>query len=167
MDAFLPKPVTRAALLDALARLLRRGAAAAAPGELARTEREPASAAALPTIEGLDLARALDLLGGDARLLERMLARFTQSFEGACAEMEALILRGELREAWIRAHGLKGAAASIGADRAAGLAGELEGRLAQGDAAGAERALAQLGPVLHDLFTRVAHALDGPGWGRG
>ncbi|MFZ5427620.1 MAG: CHASE4 domain-containing protein [Thermodesulfobacteriota bacterium] len=162
MADYLAKPVSRRALLEAASRWIRREpssgtghpAPAAYPGLPG-----PVPAADLPPLEGVDLEQALAIYEGRTDLLARILRQFPSSFRGTCAEMAAMIGRGDVKQAWMAAHGLKGAAASIAATDAAALARSLETALSAGDIDAAQKLLAELEPVLLSLMDGIGKFL--------
>lgn len=68
-----------------------------------------------PVIDGIDLARAKELLIGDPELFNEMLQMFAKENSQALAEICALINDGENAQAAKRAHKLGGQAGTVGA----------------------------------------------------
>ncbi len=87
----------------------------------------PEGSVKLPeSLPGLDLYAGLTLLGGNTALYRKLIIEFGQSQEARMAELKADIGAGELEQAGIKAHGLKGVAGNIGATTVYALARELE-----------------------------------------
>ena len=137
MDAYLAKPVGRAALAEALA------AVCAARGRGGA----PRSATGL----------ALERLGGDAALLARVRAAFVADAAPAIAALRAALAAQNAGEARRLAHRLKGGAAAAGAQTIVRLANEVERALEEGDLDRAGRDADELAAAF-ELFAR--HAPD-------
>nr|MBL8411551.1 CHASE domain-containing protein [Dechloromonas sp.] len=106
--------------------------------------------AALAEVPGLDVRAGLEILGGRKANYLHVLDLFVASHVSSVVQLRALLASGQLDEARLLAHSLKGAAASIGAEGVREAAGALE--MALRDAA----APAVIEPVL----TRFAYRLD-------
>jgi CheY-like chemotaxis protein/HPt (histidine-containing phosphotransfer) domain-containing protein len=133
MDDYLAKPVRRLELAAALERVAaHRPAAAPAP---AHARGEPAP---------VDVAAALDLVGGDASLLQEVLDILAAEWPDRRAALREAYARGDATALSRAAHGLKGACRSVAAGPAAELAGRLEAVTAGGGLDGAREALAAL-----------------------
>jgi HPt (histidine-containing phosphotransfer) domain-containing protein len=74
----------------------------------------------------LDVAQALERMEGDRELLEELAHLFTDEWPKSVAEMEAAFNKGDATLLERLAHGLKGAAANIGAKRLSAAALEME-----------------------------------------
>ena len=163
-DDHLTKPVARADLLAALARARSVAGTAVPPPSPAPS---PAPVPALPLRAAIDHAQALERLGGNAELHERVLehaAVFAATWQHSCAR--ALAERDASQLARL-AHDLKAIAGSIGAMALADAARGFEHvlgrppRLDPDSAAfiAAEGALREaLGAVLQELSARVPSA---------
>jgi CheY-like chemotaxis protein len=154
MDDDLVKPVNPAALQATLARWL-----GAAP--VTATEASSGPAAALPalgSVAGLDVAAGLEAAHGQAALYLRVLEIFLRSTEPGA--LQAALASGDCAAARQLAHSLKGAAATIGADRLREASAELEADLAAGaDMAGLADRAAALEAQLARLKSALAAAL--------
>jgi len=158
MNDYLTKPVSRRDLLESVGKWLRKSPASTegnVDASYLSDAPETASEESLPPLEGVDLGKALTIYEGRAELLTKILGQFPNSFRDACPRMRTMIDRGDVKEAWMAAHGLKGAAASIAATEAAALAKALEDALAGNDVGTAQKLLAELDPVLLSLFDRI------------
>ncbi|MRX11793.1 response regulator, partial [Pseudoduganella sp. FT25W] len=158
MNDFIAKPIDVAQLFATLTRWVtpRPEATAqdAASGQLA-----PLPPSALPAAApGLELAAALQRLGGNAGLLQRLLTRFAETQGDAMARIAAAIDSNDLSAATREAHTLKGLASNIGAVTLANAAAALEQLLAAGNRGGCSDALADLSAELAELLAHLASA---------
>ena len=74
----------------------------------------------------MDVAQALERMEGDRDLLEELARLFTDEWPKSVAEMEAAFDAGDATLLERLAHGLKGAAANVGAERLSAAASEME-----------------------------------------
>jgi GAF domain-containing protein/CheY-like chemotaxis protein len=109
MDGYLAKPLQAQELYEAIHRLCPDGADA-----------EHASA---PPV---NLEAVLGTVEGDRALLAELATLFVQDYRGRLAELRQALAAGDARSAERAAHGLKGAAASLGAVPSRQLASEVE-----------------------------------------
>jgi two-component system sensor histidine kinase/response regulator len=143
MDAHVPKPIDVEQLVATLARLALPAAAAAKTTTTTATATamtstttaaiaKPAAAAmaAMPTVpatttataagatpaaDGIDLAPALQRMGGDRAALSALLRRFAASNADTVAELRALLAEARRDEAKLLLHRLRGVAGNLGA----------------------------------------------------
>jgi HPt (histidine-containing phosphotransfer) domain-containing protein len=101
------------------------------------------SARDIPADGGIDLAAALQRLGGDQQLLRDMAQIFIEDAPGLLQQAHAAGDTGDSEQAWRAAHSLKGLAANF-SDPAAAAAQIAESALRQGDPAAIDPALAVL-----------------------
>lgn len=92
----------------------------------------------------LDRAGAMERVGGDAALLDELYDMLLEQIAAGLAEMAQAVELGQARRLERTAHSLKGAAASLGAERFRQCAGELEQIGRSGDLAPAAEALVRL-----------------------
>jgi PAS domain S-box-containing protein len=142
MDDFVAKPVVPKDLYITLLRWLSKPGVHSAPAGVRLPAAGPTPLPALPTpvaapafaslearlyaIAGLDAARGLDIVGGDANELARFLRKFALSHAGDMQAVTRHVALGELQQAKQLTHGLKGVAATLGARQVADLAAQLE-----------------------------------------
>ena len=148
MDDHIPKPIDVAVLNATLALWL--GSAEGAP-------LLPAVTGARQTTSStdIDIHAALDRMGGDQAMYNRLLGRFRDNQGDAVERLREEQSRGDSAAMLLRAHTLRGLAGNIGAVTLSRLAGELEGRLREGTAT-ANPVIKQL---LDDLDKAQAAAL--------
>lgn len=137
VDVFLGKPVKARELYRVLAAL---GAAPAGAAE------------ARPAGARIDARGALEMLGGNAELLERVLADFSSSEAGTAGAVEEMIRAGRLEEAGHRVHSAKGTAMVLGLEGFVQAAAEIERALREGDREGSRMLLV---PFARELAAAV------------
>lgn len=77
-------------------------------------------------IEGIDVARGLGLCAGNEELYGRLLLRFQQTLQQVPQQIERALTSMAHHEAVLLVHGLRGAAANLGATRCSTLCAQLE-----------------------------------------
>ena len=105
------------------------------------TDRDATSVETLPI---LDRSGALERVGGDEDLLNELLSMLLEQARTGLADLAQAIREGDARGVERGAHSLKGAAASLGAERFRQRAWELETIGRSGDLAAAPAALKRL-----------------------
>jgi two-component system sensor histidine kinase/response regulator len=115
--------------------------------------------AALPVIEGLDLAQAMRRMGGNAKLIRKLMGRFSETQAGTMERIQAAIAQRDMETATREAHTTKGLAGNIGATRLLAKAGDLEGALKHGDSDALTPALDAMEAELASLLSHMAAAL--------
>ncbi|MES2075004.1 MAG: response regulator [Pseudomonadota bacterium] len=185
MNDFIAKPIDVAQLFTTLARWIKPSQPAAAeplaggredgqplaqargqapaPGRPDAPEQAAAAAAAeppLPAIPGLRMEAALQRVGGNVKLMRKLLARFVETQIDAMARIAEAVEANDLAAATRHAHTVKGLAGNIGAAGMADSAARVEQMLAQGVMEGRERALADMARELSELTTSIALAMN-------
>jgi len=144
MDGYLAKPIKAEALTAALQGLLD-GTSAVSPA---------------PSVPPIDLAQALDDLGGEKALLEDITALFLADAPVSIDQLRTAIARGDAGQTREIAHSLKGAVAALGATTAYAIAAELEAMGHAGDLQGAAAVLHRLDDEIHAIAAFFAE----PDW---
>ncbi|OGB30201.1 MAG: hypothetical protein A3F78_04715 [Burkholderiales bacterium RIFCSPLOWO2_12_FULL_61_40] len=113
----------------------------------------------LPAIAGLDLNLAMRRMGGNAKLMRKLIARFAETQADAMARIQQAMDRRDLDTATREAHTTKGLAGNIGATQLLARAGAVESLLkaAQWDAL--PQALDAMAQELTGLLAQIAQAL--------
>ncbi|NHZ35849.1 response regulator [Massilia rubra] len=147
MNDYLSKPIEPAILYTVLAEWIRPDPTRVPPPAAP----EPAGGEAPAHLPGIDVAAAMARLGHNGPLLTRLLAMFAKDFAASGAAIEQALGKGELEQAGLLVHKIKGAAGNLSAQDLYRAAGELEERLMARDGAVA----AQLLPAFLALFNEV------------
>ena len=146
MDDYLSKPVEESELMRVLARWLPHHAEAdAAASDVESGERQDA----MVELPGVDVATALARMNGKTALLWQLLDGFRQRHAQAATRLREMIANGQAQAALDLAHTLKGAAATLAAQRIADAALRVESALRRQENADAE--LAELAAALAQL----------------
>jgi two-component system, sensor histidine kinase and response regulator len=127
MNDHLAKPIDPDKLFDALLRWIpARTAAPSTPrAPVVTAEKPPADSAPLE-IPGIDTQSALKRTGGNRQRYVSLLRRFSESQVGAVGGIRAALVAKDSATAQRTAHSLKGAAANLGANALATVAGNAE-----------------------------------------
>jgi len=128
MNDYITKPIDPDTLYNALSQWMRGtdGATEHAATASAADHAPPAATAALP---GIDLAAALERLGGHSALLSRLLSLFVQDFGASLQHIQHAMDDGDLLRAAQLVHKIKGAAGNLSATELYETASALENRL--------------------------------------
>jgi len=145
MDGYISKPIQSEELYQAIDRLLEPGPKAAV-------------GKAGPRPEVLDRKEALQRVGGDEMLLKELARLFLDTYPKQLAELRSALASRDAAALRCAAHGLKGAAGTLGGKDAFAAAMQVESLARAGDLTGAqqacaslEEALANLQPILAEL----------------
>ena len=130
MDAYVAKPLLRRELLAAIRRLT--GSSPAAPGKAA------------PGRAALDEARLLERVGGDRRVLAKLVRIFRPDARRLRTRIRVAVAKGDPRGLRDAAHALKGSVSNFAAPAATAAASRLQEIGDSGDLAAAKAALAVL-----------------------
>ena len=156
MNDFIAKPIDVAQLYTTLARWVKvknpDAAATAAPTPAEET---------LPAIPGLKMEAALQRMGGNVKLMRKLLGRFVETQMDVMARIADAIENNDLAAATREAHTAKGLAGNIGAGGVADSAARLEHMLSQGVTAGRDETIAAMAGELEEVICAIVLALDG------
>ncbi|NVZ09114.1 PAS domain S-box protein [Allochromatium humboldtianum] len=125
---FLAKPVELEHLVERLLRRVGARVSASAPPEHEpdATDRSESSAPLPSPVPGIDPERLAQLTQGDPALTRRLLCRFLSDIDDIPRLVQTDLAQGACASAAARLHGLRGAAANLGAMELARRAGALE-----------------------------------------
>jgi len=159
MNDFIAKPIDVAQLFTTLARWVKvknpvTAEAVAAEAPVAVDDE------ALPVIAGLRMETALQRVGGNVKLMRKLLSRFVETQIDAMHRIATAIENNDLAGATREAHTVKGLAGNIGAVGMADAAGKVEQMLAMGTTKGRDEAIVDMAGELSDLVARIAMAMD-------
>ncbi len=128
MNDFVPKPIRRPDLAGALSRWTQAvtdATNAAAPANIAPGKSEPpAEAVSAPAT--FDRGLVLELYDGDTRLLDLVINAFVADTPTTIAKLRDALQAGNAGDAHTHVHGIKGAAASAGAEALRATATDME-----------------------------------------
>ncbi|KQW87202.1 hypothetical protein ASC94_27745 [Massilia sp. Root418] len=166
MQDYVTKPIEPERLYAVLARWL--GIARLAPTQVPSPEPTLApgaaqryQAAGAPQLDGIDTARGLRHVAGNAGLYQQLLDSFRLSQRDTAAGLRAAVERGSVHEAAAAAHSLRGVAGNLGATALEGAAQALEAAFATGaDNAPSRESVAPLLAAVERELAGVAAALD-------
>ena len=113
----------------------------------------------LPAVVGLNLVQASRRMGGNNRLMRKLVNRFAQTQADAMARIHRAIADGDWETARRDAHTTKGLAGNIGATELMALAGAVEGALKLGPGDALQSALAAMEHELNVVLANIAAAL--------
>jgi len=152
MNDFISKPIDVAQLFTTLARWVK------VKNPVAAEVAEEAPDEPLPAIAGLRMEAALQRVGGNVKLMRKLLKRFVETQIDVMQRIAEAIENNDLAAATREAHTVKGLAGNIGAAAMADAAARVEQMLAQGLTAGREEAIATMDMELHEVVSRIALA---------
>jgi two-component system sensor histidine kinase/response regulator len=120
--------------------------------------RGPAPKTDLPVIPSLDLVSAMRRMGGNTKLVRKLIDRFAQTQGDAMSRIAAALARDDVDTATREAHTVKGLAGNIGATQLLASAGIVEGLLRHGSADDLPGALQRMEQELTSLLAQIASA---------
>jgi two-component system sensor histidine kinase/response regulator len=112
----------------------------------------------VPDIPGLEIDKALTRVGGNVKLLRKLIGRFGEFQADVMARIRVAIARKDLETAVREAHTVKGLAGNIGAVEMARRAAKVEGMLSRGEAEGLGAAIDAMEQELNSLIARTSAA---------
>nr|WP_229259329.1 hybrid sensor histidine kinase/response regulator [Duganella aceris] len=154
MNDYVTKPIEPERLFSMLA-----GWIPPDPGRSAAVPAAEAAQEAPPFVPGIDMAAALQRLGGNRRLLATLLDRFVADFQPTPERLLAAIEAGSLEQAALLVHKIRGAAGNLSMAELHRSAGELEQLLQAPRPGKLDEPLAAFGAALEMVIDGV-HLLD-------
>ncbi|SFU45399.1 hybrid sensor histidine kinase/response regulator [Pseudoduganella namucuonensis] len=154
MNDFIAKPIEVAQLFTTLARWIK----VRDPQRVAEAPPPPARDT-LPPIPGLKMEAALRRVGGNVKLMRKLLGRFVETQMDVMDRIAAAIDDNDLVAATREAHTCKGLAGNIGASGVADSAARLEYMLGHGVEAGRDEAIAALALELREVIGVIVAAI--------
>ena len=151
MNDHLSKPINPEALVATLLRWVQPSGRQGAP----RMD-VTASPAELPQLPGIDLAAALQQLGGKYSLLHKLLLRMRKDYRDAARQIQAELDAGNDAEAMRLAHSLKGVAATLHISQLQKAAAAIEASLAANDRQGADLLMPALLRAMEETHASLA-----------
>ncbi len=134
-------------------------AAAVLAAQGAEAAPAPAPAGAVLAVPGIDVAAALERLGGNHALLAKLLHKFAEEYAPSPARLVAAFEQGALETAAMLVHQVRGAAGNLSMPELHRTAAELEQVLLAERAAPFQEALAAFGAALETVLDGI-DALD-------
>jgi signal transduction histidine kinase/CheY-like chemotaxis protein/ligand-binding sensor domain-containing protein len=108
-----------------------------------------------PSVPGIDMAAALELLGGNRRLLASLLDRFVADFEPSPERLLSAIEHGSFEQAALLVHKIRGAAGNLSMQELHRAAGDLEQLLLSPRPGKLDEPLAAFGAALEMVIDGV------------
>jgi CheY-like chemotaxis protein/HPt (histidine-containing phosphotransfer) domain-containing protein len=152
MNDFVPKPIVKAELRDALSKWLRTDETAIS----FVTEQPASSSSAEDTAVVFDRAGVLDRLEGDIELASIVFEAFLEDIPNQIQALKGFVTSGDTAASARLAHSIRGAAANVGGDRLRNLAAEMEKAADAGDLHFVAVRMAEL----EDQFGRLREAIN-------
>ncbi|MBF0159143.1 MAG: response regulator [Magnetococcales bacterium] len=113
----------------------------------------------VPDIPGLNIGEALQRVGGNAKLLRKLLHRFNETQADVVERIKTDLNDNHIETAMRAAHTVKGLAGNIGATEMAQSAATVEGMLKRGEMEGVVAALDAMDQQLRTLLGRIVMAV--------
>ncbi|HJW72612.1 MAG TPA: response regulator [Geothrix sp.] len=151
MNDHIAKPIDVAQLFQVLAQWIKPSLGGGVPEPIG----EPPAGSGLPEIPGLNLNEALARVGGNAKLLLKLLSRFRETQADVMARIHAAMEAGDAETAIREAHTVKGLAGNIGDAVLVEYAKRVESLLKLGQSEGLTEALGDMGSALQGLLQRM------------
>ena len=155
MNDFVAKPIDVGQLFTTLARWVK-PKSSAGPVTITPVLTSPDI---LPDIPGLEIAQALQRVGGNAALLRKLLTRFHETQFDVMARIDTAIAGSDIDTATREAHTIKGLAGNIGATAMFERAATVESMLKHGEAARLPQARQAMEQELKVLLQNIATAI--------
>jgi signal transduction histidine kinase/ligand-binding sensor domain-containing protein/CheY-like chemotaxis protein/HPt (histidine-containing phosphotransfer) domain-containing protein len=162
MNDHIGKPINVNQLFSTLARWItpRHAAASVAPiAPVAAVAVAPDPAIGLHAIASLDTTAALQRVGGNVQLMNKLITRFAETQADVTQRIEAAIDVGDIPTATREAHTIRGLAGNIGATQLRAVAGEVENVLIQSRMEALAQALSAMEQELGIVITQINQAM--------
>lgn len=158
MNDHIGKPIDVNQLFFTMARWIKPKNPQAVPSDPAKPERL-ARDADLPAIANLDLNQAMRRMGGNAKLVRKLIGRFAETQADVIDRIQIAVTGGHMETATREAHTVKGLAGNIGASQLLALAGVVEGCLKHQQMEALPQALDAMAAELSALLAQIAAAI--------
>jgi two-component system sensor histidine kinase/response regulator len=115
-----------------------------------------------PDIVGLDIGKALGRVGGNVKLLRKLIGRFVETQADVMTRIKSALdnpAKPDAETATREAHTVKGLAGNIGANEMFKLAGKVEGMIKNGQTDGLPQAMDEMARELKDLLERISQGM--------
>jgi len=147
MDDYLSKPLNRSQVVSVIDGWLKKKAGTAAP--------ETATVAVSARDEVFDAASALERVEGDRPFLIEIIGMFREELSKQISALHEAIEKCDSGAVVAEAHGIKGAARNLSANRIAAVAAEIETKAESGDMAALPALLTRIGEEMTVLMERL------------
>jgi PAS domain S-box-containing protein len=157
MNGHVSKPINPLELFAALVRWIRSSDAAHTEAtDTEATEMTTGENSVFPaSLPGINLPVVLERIGGDKRLLQRLLAEFREQHLNCVAEIRMAIKAFDLVQARRIVHNLKGVTGNLGAESVFAMTRKIEGALLDNNADELTPLLDQLQKGMDEVFASV------------
>jgi PAS domain S-box-containing protein len=159
MNDHVTKPIDPQRLYDAVRRWFhpqRAGRSAPPEGAGSRAPDTPAENELPASLDGIDLASALQRLGGNEKLYRKILLKFREGHTESVEQIYQALDAGDIETAHRIAHTMKGLAGNLGADELQSAAEKVDREFKAEDLESVKGLL----PAMENALLRVAQAID-------
>ncbi|MEO5332212.1 MAG: PAS domain S-box protein [Magnetococcus sp. YQC-5] len=160
MNDHIAKPLDVDKLFVTLARWIKPAAHGVVAAEHHAIHEKSEPEKAVPDIPGLEIDRALRRMGGNTKLLRKLLARYHEGQMDVMVRIQKALERDDLATATREVHTLKGLAGNIGASLMVERAKTVESLLKQGIRDGLDQALVAMEQEHASLLIRIDTAMQ-------
>lgn len=130
MDDYITKPITQEVLFSTLARWIKPSEQRLPPTPILKSKKIEPDESVLPdSLPGIDIDRALVRLGGNKRLLAKLIKEFRSDYSSISQEIKTALEKGMPDSALRLSHTIKGVAGNISALELSATAGDLESEI--------------------------------------
>ncbi|MBF0345726.1 MAG: response regulator [Nitrospirae bacterium] len=114
----------------------------------------------LPAINGLDIKSAFSRVGGNVKMLRKLITRFAETQTDVMTRIEKAMEDNDIDTATRHAHTVKGLSGNIGATAMLELSATVETMLKRGETSGLRQALDAMEQELISLLTRISDGMS-------